>query len=150
MGHSFSHLLVHIIFSTKGRINSIYTDLQNELFPYICGISKGENSPIYQINGVEDHIHILVALHPATSVSDYIKRIKTHSTKWIHSKFPNSKNFAWQSGYASFSVSESSKRAVANYIATQKEHHKRINYAEEIKSFLEKHRVDFDSKHYLD
>ena len=150
MGHSFSHLLVHIIFSTKGRTNSIYVDLQNELYPYICGISKGEKSPIYQINGTEDHLHILVALHPTKSVSDYVKRVKTHSTKWVHEKFPNLKSFAWQSGYASFSVSESSKKAVASYIATQKKHHQRIDYAQELKSFLEKHCVDFDVNHYLD
>ncbi len=150
MGHTFSNVLVHIIFSTKGRMNLLYKDMQDELYRYICGIVKGEGGQIIKIGGVEDHIHILASVKTSLSISDLVRKIKAGSSSWIHGKFINLKEFSWQSGYAVFSVSESAKKAVGDYIATQKEHHHRLSFEDELKLFLQKNGIDFDAEHYLD
>ena len=74
---------------------------------------------------------------------------RASSSKWIHEKYPNLKDFAWQPGFSCFSVSESAKHNVIEYIRKQEEHHKRIPFGDELKKFLEKHGIEFDPKHYL-
>ena len=150
MGHTFSNLLNHIVFSTKGRKNLLYKDIRDSLFSYICGIAKAENCQIIKIGGIEDHIHILIKLKPSLAPSDFVRKIKANSSKWIHEQYPNLKDFSWQSGFSCFSVSESAKESVISYIDKQEEHHKRIPFKDELKIFLKKHGIKFDSEHFLD
>jgi putative transposase len=150
MGHAFSNLLNHIVFSTKGRKNLLYKDIRDSLYAYICGIAKAESCQIIKIGGIENHIHILVKLKPSLATSDFTRKIKANSSKWIHEQYPNLKVFSWQSGFSCFSVSESVKNSLISYIGTQEEHHKRIPFQDELKIFLEKHRIDFDKEHFLD
>ena len=150
MGHTFSNLLNHIIFSTKGRKNLLYKNIRDPLYSYICGIAKAENCQIKKIGGTEEHIHILAKLKPSLSLSDFTRKIKSNSSKWIHVKHPNLRDFAWQPGFSCFSVSESAKNAVINYIEKQEEHHNRISFKDELKMYIEKHGIDYDPEHFLD
>ncbi len=150
MGHTFSNLLIHVIFSTKGRTNLLYSDMREELYKYICGIAKNEKVQVLQINGIEDHIHMLLTIKPSVSISQLVKSIKVGSTNWIHKRFQNLTDFAWQPGFSAFSVSESAKEAVVEYIKTQKEHHHRLSYENELRLFLEKNGVPFNAEYYLD
>ena len=150
MGHTFSNILTHIIFSTKGRMNLLYPEMQDELYKYVCGVATNNGGHILQINGIEDHIHILVKIKPCSSISDFVRTIKVASSGWIHERFHNMKDFGWQSGYSAFSVSKSSVHNVVSYIRTQKEHHQRLSFKEELKAFLEKNEIEFDENHYFD
>lgn len=150
MGHTFSNLLSHIVFSTKGRRNLLYKDMRDTLYSYICGIAKTENCQIVKIGGTEDHIHILVNLKPSLAHSDFVRKTKANSSKWIHERYPNLKDFSWQSGFSCFSVSESANESVIKYIKIQEEHHKRTSFKDELKIFFEKHRIEFDAEHFLD
>ena len=150
MGHTFSNLLTHLVFSTKGRTNLLYKDIRDPLYSYICGIAKVENSQIIKIGGIEDHVHILAKIKPSLAPSDFTRKIKANSSKWIHGNYQNLKDFSWQAGFSCFSVSESGKNDVIRYIDKQEEHHRRMPFRDELKLFLEKHGIKFDQEHYLD
>jgi REP-associated tyrosine transposase len=150
MGHTFSNILNHIIFSTKNRENMLSANIKDSVHAYLCGIAKAENCQIIKINGIENHIHILVSLKPSLAPSDFARKIKTNSSKWIHENYPKLRDFAWQPGFSCFSVSESTKDSVIKYIDNQEEHHKRISFQDELKIFLEKNSINFDLDHYLD
>ena len=150
MGHTFSNILNHIIFSTKDRLNLLSSETRKSVYAYLCGIAKAENCQIIKIGGIEDHIHILVILKPSISPSDFARKIKTNSSRWIHENYPKLKDFAWQPGFSCFSVSESAKDSVIKYIDNQEKHHKRISFKDELKMFLQKNNINFDLEHYLD
>ena len=95
------------------------------------------------MNSVEDHIHVLFHLHRTKAVSNVVKEIKQSSSKWLKSK-ANMQGFAWQGGYAVFSVSESKKPAVVRYIQKQKEHHQRTCFQDELRSLLTLNNVSYD------
>lgn len=150
MGHTFSKILLHVIFSTKGRQNSLYGKMRGDLLAYVRGIARNEGVHILAANAVEDHVHLLLAMKPVHTPSNLIRKIKTNSSRWIHETYADLRDFAWQSGFGGFSVSESAAGDVAEYIRTQERHHQRMPFAEELRLFLEKHGVDYDPKHYLD
>ena len=93
---------------------------------------------------MSDHIHLLCDFPAKYSLSDMLRKIKSNSSHWIHLNFLQFKNFKWQSGYGAFSVSESQKAVVHNYINKQKEHHQQISFQNEFICLLEKHDVPYD------
>ena len=150
MGHTFCDLTIHIIFSTKHRHSYLTKDLCHRLYPYISAIARDHQAHILSINGVEDHIHLLLQLKTSESLSRIMRYIKAGSSHWIHQTFPSLKDFAWQAGYGAFSVSHSGREAVIRYIDNQEIHHQKVTFEEEYKAFLEKHEIDFHPEHYLD
>jgi len=124
--------------------------MRPELFRYVCGIAEGEGCRICAINGIDEHVHILLTLKPTMSVSELMRKLKTNSSKWIHEKFPALLGFQWQSGFSVFSVSESVCDQVTEYIRKQSEHHHRIPFAEELRLLLEKNGIKYDPEHFLD
>ena len=150
VGHTYTNHLYHIVFSTKGRLPLIQPETREELYRYICGIARKRNGIIIRINGLPDHIHILAQVKPSVSVSDFVRLLKANSSKWVSEKFPLQRGFEWQAGYASFSVSESKSGSVKRYIDEQEAHHRSRTFADELKTFLENHRIQFDPAHYLD
>jgi len=150
MGHTFSRILLHVIFSTKGRRNSLYREMRGDLLGYLHGIVRNEGAQMLAANAVEDHVHLLLAVKPVHASSDLVRKIKTNSSRWIHDTYADLHDFAWQSGFGVFSVSESAKDDVGAYIREQERHHRRLPFAEELRLFLEKHGVDYEPEHYLD
>jgi len=150
MGHTFSRILLHVVFSTKDRKNLLSRQLRERLLPYLCEAAQRENARIATINAVDNHVHFLLEIRPSHAPAELMRKLKSNSSKWIHEEFPNLRAFQWQSGYGVFSVSESSADAVAEYIRNQEVRHKTLPFAEEMGLFLEKHKIDFDPDHYLD
>jgi len=150
MSQSFSQLFTHIIFSTKNRVGWLDDEITTDLYPYINKILQNQNSPLIQIGGIENHIHILCSLAKNLSVSKLVEEIKTSSSKLVKTKSPNYKDFYWQHGYGAFSISPGHKNIVDNYIANQKQHHKKISYEDELCKLLQKYNVSFDKKYVLD
>jgi REP element-mobilizing transposase RayT len=107
MGHTYSRIITHIIFSTQNRIPYLKRDLRDRLFRYMAGIAHGVNAHDVLVNGVADHVHMLVTLPPAPSVADAVKKVKANSSKWVHEVSLLPPAFACQKGYAAFSVSPS-------------------------------------------
>jgi putative transposase len=139
MSHTFTCLLVHVIFSTKDRRRFIDAELAARLHPYLGGICRDLECKGLAIGGVEDHVHMLISYPAKYSISDLMREIKANSSKWVHETFSERQAFAWQPGYAAFSVSKSVEPAVIEYIDTQEENHRKLTLQEEMAIFLERH-----------
>ena len=150
MGHTFSHHLFHIVFSTKERIPLITRRIEDDLYSYTCGIARNVGAEILTIGGDRDHIHILAKLRPSDTVAGFVRAIKSNTSRWLRESSTRLSLFAWQAGYSSFSVSESARSAVVAYIKNQKDHHTRCSFGDELRKLLRRHRVEFDPRHLRD
>ena len=150
MGHTYSNNLCHIIDSTKNRQGSLSDNIRDEFHRYVTGIVKNLDCWLIRINSVIDHAHVLCKIKPSISVSDFINKVKSNSSRWINERFGPPYKFQWQSGFSSFSVSESGCESVIQYIDNQQEHHKLMTFEEELKAFLDKHGIAYDPEHLLD
>jgi putative transposase len=137
--------LLHLIFSTRGRRPLIKPEFRPDLFAYLGGIVREMQATALIINGTADHVHMLVRIRPAQSAGEIVRVVKANSSKWVRAKWNS--DFAWQTGYGVFSVSESNLPAVKKYIAEQEEHHKKRSFQDEFLSFLKKHHVEYDERY---
>lgn len=149
MAHSFSNLLYHAVFSTKDRVPMIDRELADRLFPYLGGIVKELKGIPFIINGPADHVHMLIRFPATLAVADAMRVIKTNSSRWVGEMWPK-RGFAWQTGYAAFTVSQSSRESVRQYIARQEEHHRAVTFQEEFIMFLKKHEIEYDERYIWD
>jgi REP element-mobilizing transposase RayT len=150
MAHTYTNLLTHIIFSTKDRHPFVDGELRERLFPYMGGIVNQLGGTPILINGPIDHVHMLVVMPPTMSVADFVGKVKSNSSGWIHKQWAARAKFAWQIGYGAFSVSGSMKEDVKVYIANQEEHHRKVTFQEEFIAFLKRHEIEYDERYIWD
>lgn len=150
MPGTYTQLLMHIVFSTKRRQPFIEPPIAERLYPYMGGIIRAEKGVLYDIGGIEDHVHLYLRWRPDGSVSDLMRTVKARSSKWVHETFPELAAFAWQEGYSAFTVSKSQEPAVKKYIANQVEHHKKEDFKSELLRMLTAHGVEFDEQYVFD
>jgi putative transposase len=148
MGRTLTNLLTHVVFSTKERAPFISKDLKPRLLPYMGGIIRELGGSTLDIDGARDHVHLLIKLPPAVSMSDAMRALKSNSSSWVRDNF--TRQFGWQSGFGAFSVSKSQIDIVSGYIKGQEEHHKRIDFKGEFISLLEKHEIEYDERFIWD
>lgn len=146
MANTYSQCFYHIVFSTKERARSIAPKIEQRIWAYIGGILKNHNMVAIQIGGIEDHIHVLILARPTNSPSQIAQLIKGESSKWIHEEFPQMKKFAWQDGYAVFTVSKSIVPKVVEYIKKQREHHSTKSFEDEYVELLKIHEVKYNEQ----
>ncbi len=124
MANTYSQLYIQIVFAVKGRQNLISKNNKDEIYKYITGIITNQKQKLIAINGMPDHIHILVGIKPDISLSDLVRDIKSSSSKFINEqKWINGK-FEWQTGFGAFSYGHSQLTNIIKYIENQEEHHK--------------------------
>ncbi len=100
------------------------------------------------VGGMADHVHLLVELRATLALADFMRELKKASSMWVHETMPQSR-FAWQEGYAAFTVSASGIDEVRRYIENQEEHHRERSFREELKIMLQRSGVAFEER-YLD
>jgi len=146
---TFTQIYYHLVFSTKDRERTLLTDRREDLFRYTWGILKNKECHLYRISGVEDHVHVLTAIHPTIALADLVRDIKTATAGWIKKKgvFPEFSH--WQEGYGAFTVSHGDKDAVIEYIKNQEQHHQQVSFKDELREFLIRHGVKFDEKYLV-
>ena len=149
MSQSLSKLYVHIIFifHVKDERISIRREDEKELYAYMGGIIKINNSFPIKINGTGNHVHVLSTLSKNLSLSNLVEEIKKNSSRWIKTKNIHYQHFAWQGGYAGYSVSQSKISVVTKYIEHQKEHHQNQSFKDEYLKFLQEYAVYFDENY---
>jgi putative transposase len=150
MPGTYSKILLHIVFSTKGRARLIMPDLESRLHPYMGGIARDERGVLFEIGGIGNHVHLLVGWRTDESVAALLRCVKGGSSLWVHQTFPAMQAFAWQEGYGAFSVSESQAERVQQYIRNQAEHHQVRTFEEEFVALLVKHRIEYEEKYLWD
>ena len=148
MSHSHANLLSHIVFSTQGHLPLITSDIKSELFDYMGGLVKELKGKPVIINGMNDHVHMLILLPPNIHLSESMRFVKANSSRWVKQRF--GKKFAWQKGFGAFSVSRSSVDAVVKFIRNQEQHHKGFDFKWEFVSLLDKNDVEYDERYLWD
>ena len=139
MPHSFNKVWIHAVWATKNRGELIDFSIERQVYEYIRQELIELGCPVRIINGMPDHIHALFLLNPQKSIADVIKQIKGSSSHSINGENLMIEKFAWQTGYAAYSVSESQLEAVYNYIKNQKQHHLKKNFQDEFDEFIKLH-----------
>jgi len=147
MAQTLVRLLVHVIFSTKNREPFISPSLEPELFAYIGGILKNQNSRLLDAGGTADHVHLLISQSKNVSLSSLMKDLKKDSSFWIKTKGRQFDNFHWQDGYGAFSIGHSQIAALKKYISQQKEHHRKRTFQEELMAFLDEYGMEYDVRY---
>jgi putative transposase len=143
MSHTYAQNVIHAVFSTKDRRKTISKESQSRMWAYVAGICKNHGIFVHGIGGMDDHIHLLIRIPPSLSVSKAVLAIKSNSSRWANDQ---GTKFAWQQGYAAFSVSSSNVPAVVKYIRNQESHHRKMSFDEEFVALLKKHGAEFDPK----
>ena len=147
MGSTFFSLHYHIVFSTKDRRPLIRAEWRPRVHSYLGGIIRGMNGVAEIVGGVDDHVHILASLRPVHCIADVMRDMKKDSTNWVKQNFEG--RFAWQEGYAAFTVSPSATDSVRDYIANQEVHHRKYSFVDELKELLERAGITYEEKYLL-
>ena len=144
MGSSWTQNFYHAVYSTKFRTPWITPEVEARLHPFLGGIAKDLNCTPIAINGMSEHVHVLVRFPSDLAVADLLRHLKSRSSKWIHQTFPALRDFEWQEGYGGFTVSKPSVGDVEQYIRNQKEHHGGMTFETEFLAMLRKTGWDGD------
>jgi putative transposase len=147
MPNTYTQLHVHFVFVVKYRERVVLDSWKAELYKYITGIVQNNAHKMLIINGVEDHVHMLVGIRPSQSISDLMKDVKANSSRWINQQSLVKGKFEWQEGYAAFSYSTSQLSNVIAYIAKQEEHHRKHKFRDEYLNLLKQFDIDYDERY---
>ena len=147
MAHTYTNILIHALFSTKGRQPWLDAEVKAEMFPYLGGAINELGGQSLLVNGPSDHVHMLF-VEPATlSISEIMEKAKANSSGWVKKRWGNRSHFAWQTGYSAFSVSKSQVDRVKRYIENQEEHHRKVSFQEEVLAFLKEQGIKYDPRY---
>ena len=147
MPQSLIKVLIHIVFSTKDRMNLISPELEAELYRYIHGVIENKGTRLIIAGGTANHIHMLISVG-RLEVTVLIGDIKRSTSMWMKQKGVN--KFYWQKGYGAFSVGQSQVAQVSRYIANQKAHHSKQSFEDEFRDLCLKYEVEFDERFVWD
>jgi putative transposase len=147
MANTYTQVHLHFVFAVKYRHGIIGSLWKVELYKYIAGIIQKNNHKLLCINGMPDHVHALIGMRPAQSVSDLLQDIKGSSSKWINDKKFVKGKFEWQEGYGAFSYGKSQLKDVIAYIENQEQQHLKKSFREEYLEFLQKFEIEYDEKY---
>jgi REP element-mobilizing transposase RayT len=150
MSQTLTSLLVHLVFSTKHREPIITPEVEPHLFAYIGGILKNNQSRLLDAGGTSDHIHLLVSQSKNIALSALLKDVKGDSSLWIKSQGHEFRDFHWQEGYGAFSFGKGDLPKLRGYVATQKEHHRKRTFKEELIYLLEESGIEYDERYLWD
>ncbi|MGC4006586.1 MAG: IS200/IS605 family transposase [Pirellulales bacterium] len=148
MGSTFLSLNYHLVFATKNRTPWIDSAWIDRLHEYLGGTIKGFAGHPLAVGGVADHVHLLVGLKATHTLADLLRELKKASSKWVHDKI-GLRDFAWQEGYAAFTVSPTALDAVRRYIANQEQHHRRHDFPSELRTLLKLAGIEYEERYLL-
>lgn len=148
MPSTYLSLHYHLVFGTKHRMPVIDSTWQSRLHEYLGGTIRGLGAFPEEIGGVADHVHVLAGLKATHCLADVLRELKKASSMWVHEELRIS-HFAWQEGYAAFTVSATARESVRRYIVNQEQHHRQRTFREEVVEMLEKAGVAYDPKYLV-
>lgn len=149
MAQSLYKIYLHIIFHVKTSSPTVEEEHLERLHAYIGKLVNTTGCHVLCVGGTSDHIHALVMFSKTETVSHLIEEMKRNSSRWIKTISPLYSKFAWQGGYAAFSVSQSQVDTVIHYINHQAEHHKKQSFRDEYLAFLQLYKIDYDERFVL-
>jgi REP-associated tyrosine transposase len=148
MASTYLSLHYHLVFGTKNREALIAPEWRTRLHDYLGGTIRSLGGFPEGVGGVADHVHLLVGLKATHCPAAVMRELKKAASVWVHEEI-GLRAFAWQEGYAAFTVSATSRDAVRHYLANQEDHHGVKSFREELVEMLQKAGIEYDPK-YLD
>ena len=144
---TYTRFTYQIVFQTYHWEPTLTKENRKELFAYISGTLKQKGCFVYQVGGIDNHIHIIVDIHPNIEVSQLVKDIKLASTSLIKSKnlFRNFKG--WNEGFGGFTYSPQARQNLIKYVKEQEEHHKKETPRCEYMRLLKEFEIEFLEKY---
>jgi putative transposase len=150
MPQSLARIYIHLVFSTKDREPLLADEWRDELFRVLGGAANNLGCQSLIVGGTADHVHMLFQLGRTISIAEAVGKIKSTSSAWINQSVNLPEAFHWQAGYAAFSVSESVVEGVREYIRSQREHHQKRSFQDELREWLRRYHVEWDERHLWD
>jgi REP element-mobilizing transposase RayT len=147
MSNTYTQLYIQFVFAVKNRTSLIHPSWEVQLFKYITGIVQNHKHKMIAINGMPDHVHLFLGLHPDQSLSTLMQTVKGDSSKWINTQGFIPEKFQWQEGFGAFSYHKNQIGRVYQYITNQKEYHSKHTFLEEYKTILQDFDVPFDPRY---
>ncbi len=146
---TFTQILYQIVFSTKHAENTMVLAESKKLYSYIWGVLKNNKCTLYQLNGTENHLHILTHVHPTAAVASLVKDLKVSSSVWIKEQIVFPDFVGWQEGYGAFTYHINQKEILMNYVKNQRQHHRVKTFKEELIELLNEHGIEYDERYLL-
>lgn len=150
MAGTYSQIYIQIVFAVQGRRSLIQPEWEEHLYRYITGIITNKGQKLLAINGIPDHIHILIGMKPSCCLSDLVREIKKSSNEFIRLNGFCPDNFSWQEGFGAFSYSDSHLDRVIKYIHRQKAHHRIRSFRDEYIEQLKTYHVSYSNEYLFD
>jgi REP element-mobilizing transposase RayT len=147
MANTYTQIHIQTVFAIKSKHSLIKHEWKNDLYKYMVGIIQNNSHKVLAINGMPDHVHILIGMRPTQSLSDLMQDVKGGSSKWLNDQRLVNGYFQWQEGYGGFSYSRSHVTNVIAYIRNQEEHHRKKSFLEEYHELLKKFEIDYDERY---
>ncbi|MDX6383225.1 MAG: REP-associated tyrosine transposase [Blastocatellia bacterium] len=147
MANTYSQIYIQTVFAVDGRLSLIQPAFKEELYKYMTGIVTNSRQKLIAINGMSDHVHILIGLKPAMALADLVRDIKADSSNFINKKKWVRGRFSWQEGYGAFSYGHSQLDTIISYIRNQERHHHRRTFKDEYLAWLKKFEIPFEEKY---
>jgi len=147
VANTYSQIYIQTVFAVNGRLSLIKPDFKEELYKYITGIVRNSRQKLIAINGMSDHVHILIGLKPAMALADLVQHIKVDSSNFINKRKWVRGRFSWQEGYGAFSYGHWQLDTIINYIKNQERHHRRRSFKDEYLAWLKKFEISYEEKY---
>ncbi len=147
MANTYTQLYIHYVFAVQDRFSLIHQKWQDDLYKYMNGIIIHQGHKLYVINGMTDHIHILLSMNPKQAPSDLMYHLKRSSSLWINQNHLSVGKFSWQEGFGAFSLGKSQLTEKIKYIEGQQHHHKKASFREEYTQFLKENDIEYDERY---
>jgi REP-associated tyrosine transposase len=150
MANTFSQIYIQTVFAVSNRLSLITPAFKQDLYKYITGIVTKQGQKMISVNGMPDHIHILIGLRPSMALADLVREVKADSSNFVNKNRWVRGKFSWQEGYGAFSYGHSQLNTVIRYIQNQEKHHKRRSFKAEYLTLLRKFEIEFEHKYVFD
>lgn len=147
MANTYTQIYLQFVFAVQNRGSLINENWQTDLYKYMSGIIEKQENKLFAINGMPDHVHILISMNPKQAPSDLMYHVKRSSSLWINDKKLCSGRFSWQEGFGAFSYGKSQIQMITRYIENQQQHHKKHSFIDEYIDFLKAYEIDYDERY---
>jgi REP element-mobilizing transposase RayT len=147
MANTYTQLYVHYVFAVQNRQTLIRENWQTDLYKYMNGIIEQQGHKPFAINGMPDHVHVLVSMNPTQAPSDLMYHVKRSSSLWINENKYVAGKFSWQEGFGAFSYGKSQIAKICQYIENQQKHHTKKTFYVEYLAFLKLFDIDYDERY---
>jgi putative transposase len=147
MPNTYTQIHLQVVFTVQNRECLMQQEWREDLYRYMTGIIQNYGHKVLAINGMPDHLHVLLGMRPTQSLADLMRELKGDSSKWINENRLVMGRFSWQEGYGAFSYSKSHVPAVIEYIRNQQEHHRNKSFILEYHEFLQNFGIEFDERY---